>query len=191
MLQRGQVLLLTILLLVTIRSNEASECSTAVHNFACHYYYQQLQIALTSDKNELFWLHKAFFPDQLQPPEMVKITFRVTVGHISNQTCTRNDQLPAYYYDGARWHGEWEFTLSSSALLAFVSEDVLFTFDNTITWALHAMATGLSATVSEGNAVGMHVHSLPCMPSMDIVTETLILLGSRVRKLEPWNGSRL
>ncbi len=173
---------LFVVLLLLLPVAKAIECDKTIHNFACHYryYYNQLQMALTSDKNELFWLHKAFFPEQLQPPETIKITLIITVGHIANQTCARNDQLPAYYHDGARWRGDWELTLSSSALLALVNEDVLFALDNTILWALHALATGIGSTVSEGNTVGMHTESLPCMPSRDIVTETVILLGSRV-----------
>lgn len=176
----GIVLTLPHLLAVAV-STRLSECDKKVHNFACHYYYNQLQDALISDKNELFWLQKTLFPEYLKPPETVKIVLEVTVGQISNQTCTRNDQLPAYYHDGAVWHGEWELTLSSSVLLVFVSEDVLFTFDNTVTWALHAMATGLGAPVADGSRIGIHIHRLPCTPSRDIVTETLIRLGSQAR----------
>ena len=178
--ESGTLMVLVLILTTDVSCYASSECSTPTHHFSCHYYYNQLEQAVTNDRNELYWLHKTFYPEQLHSPETVKMTFRITVGHIPLQNCTRNDQHPAFYFDGSQWVREWYFTLSTSTLLVFINEDVLLTFDNTITWAIHTMATGLGATVSKDNSLGMHIPTLTCMPSMEIMTETLIMLSSRV-----------
>ena len=150
------------------------------HYFACSYYYQQFEDALSSDKNELFWLHRLFFPAQGRSPHTFWLTVEVYADSVDPHSCTHNDLQPAFFNDGAIWKGQWKFLLSSSALLSSVGPDVLNVFDNTISWAVHAMATGLGSSEMHEYSVGVRLKRFPCMPARNIMTEVITMLISRV-----------
>ena len=177
-------LLFTVLLFGPIGTC-ADECKDVgtEHYFACSYYYHQLEDALTSDRNELFWLHRLFFPDHGQSPHTFWLTVKVDVDRVNPQICTYNDQHPAYFNDGAVWTGRWKFLVSTSTLLSFISPNVLFAFDNTISWGVHAMATGLESNELNEYSVGVRLQQLPCMPTRNIMTEVISTLISRVSTL--------
>ena len=165
----------------------ADECKDVgtEHYFACFHYYRQLEDALTSDGNELFWLHRLFFPDHGQSPHTFWLRVQVEVVNIINpQICTYNDRHPAYFNDSAVWAGRWKFLVSTSTLLSFVSPNVLFAFDNTISWGVHAMATGLGSSELNEYSVGVRLEKLSCMPTRNIMTEILTTLISRVSNVD-------
>ena len=82
-------LLFTVLLFGPIGTC-ADECKDVgtEHYFACSYYYHQLEDALTSDRNELFWLHRLFFPDHGQSPHTFWLTIKVDVDRVNPQICS-------------------------------------------------------------------------------------------------------
>ena len=177
----------TLLLFLLCGFTHADECKDVgtEHYFACSHYYHQLEDALISDRNELFWLHRLFFPDHGQSPHTFWLRVQVEVVDINNpQICTYNDQHPAYFNDNAVWAGRWKFLVSTSTLLSFVSPNVLFAFDNTISWGVHAMATGLGSSELNEYSVGVRLEKLPCMPTRNIMTEILTTLISRVSNVD-------
>ena len=173
-------------LLFGLSGTHADECKDVgtEHYFACSHYYHQLEDALTSDRNELFWLHRLFFPDHGQSPHTFWIQVQVEVVNINGEICTYNHQHPAYFNDGAVWTRRWKFLVSTSTLLSFVSPNVLFAFDNTISWGVHALATGLGSSELNEYSVRVRLEKLPCMPTRNIMTEILTTLISRVSNVD-------
>ena len=171
-----------LVLCATLLCLNADECKDTgtTHYFACSYYYKQFEDALISDKNELFWLHRLFFPAQGRSPHTFWLTVEVYADSVDPHSCTHNDLQPAFFNDGAIWKGQWKFLLSSSALLSSVGPDVLNVFDNTISWAVHAMATGLGSSEMHEYSVGVRLKRFPCMPARNIMTEVITMLISRV-----------
>jgi len=166
-------------ILLCLHANECKDTGTT-HYFACSHYYQQFEDALISDKNELFWLRRLFFPAHGHSPHTFWLTVDVDADSVDPQSCTHSDLQVAFFHDGAIWKGQWKFLLSTSILLYTVSPDVLFAFDNTITWAVHAMATGLGSREMNEYSVGVRLKKFPCMPARNIMTEVIIVLLSRV-----------
>ena len=164
---------------------DANECKDTgtTHYFACSYYYQQCADALIRDKNELFWLHRLFFPAHGHPPHTFWLTVSIYADSVDPHSCTHTDLQPAFFDDGPIWKGQWKFLLSSSSLLHAVSPDLLFAFDNTVTWAVHAMATGIGSSEMNEYSVGVRLKKFPCMPARNIMTEVIIVLLSRVSML--------
>ena len=176
--------LLFVVLFLYASNTRADECEdVGTENLiVCPYYYNQLEDAVTSDRNTLYWLHRLFFPEQRQSPHTLWLTVEIEVVNLNNtNSCNSNNPHPAYYHDGAIWKGKWEFLLGESILLHFVSPDVLFAFDNSISFAVHAMATGLeSSELNKYSLPGIRLQQLPCMPTSRIMTEVLTTLISRV-----------
>ena len=177
----AQTILFVLLFLSGTRAEECKDVGTE-NLIVCPYYYNLLEDALTSDRNTLYWLHRIFFPEQRQSPHTLWLTVEIEVVNLNNNSCNSNNPHPAYYYDGAIWKGKWKFLLGDSILLYFVSPDVLFAFDNTISFVVHAMATGLKSSELKEYSLGhgIRLQQLPCMPTSHIMTEVLTTLISRV-----------
>ena len=75
---------------------------------------------------------------------------------------------------------DWQMVLSNSPISSFAPMEVLFAFDSTVTWAVYAMTTGLGSAVSEGGNIRFFLTSLPCMPSLEVITEVLEKIMSDV-----------
>ena len=169
-----------------LKPSLSAECSLGdsngpeVHHFQCSHYYTLLEKAIRTDRNELHWLVRNFFPEDGYVPYVMKMSVVITVGDILGESCTRNEQPPAFYYDGAVWVGKWTFQLSASAILTYISQDVLLAFDNTLTWAVYTMATGIGGHGSLEHEVRFHINKLFCNPSRAVMTEVLIIFLSRV-----------
>ena len=180
--------LLFVILFLYASNTRADECEdVGTENLiVCPYYYNQLEDAVISDRNKLYWLHRIFFPELKQSPHILWLTVEIEVVNLlNNNSCNSNNLHPAYYHDGAIWKGRWEFLLGESILLHFVSPDVLFAFDNSISLAVHAMATGLeSSELNKYSLPGIRLQQLPCMPTSRIMTEVLTTLISRVSNYE-------
>ena len=174
-----QRLLFVLLFVSGTRADECEDVGTE-NLIVCPYYYNQLEDALTSNRNELYWLHRVFFPEQRESPHTLWLTVEIEVVNLNNNSCNSNNPHRAYYHDGAIWKGKWKFLLGESILLYFVSPDVLFAFDDTISFAVHAMATGLESSELKEYSLRIRLQRLPCMPTSRIMTEVLTTLMSRV-----------
>ena len=189
-----QRLLFVLLFVSGTRTDECEDVGTE-NLIVCPYYYNQLEDALTSNRNELYWLHRVFFPEQRESPHTLWLIVEIEVVNLNNNSCNSNNPRPAYYHDGAIWKGKWKFLLGESILLYFVSPDVLFAFDNTISFAVHAMAIGiesnelkeyelkeyeLNSSELKEYSLRIRLQRLPCMPTSRIMTEVLTTLISRV-----------
>ena len=153
-----------------------------VHHFQCALYFSLLEDSLQANHVERHWLIRNFFPVDGYVASVMKMSVVITVGSIGDplQTCSRNQQPTAFYFDGAQWLGKWTFRLSSSVILSFISENDLLSFDNTITWAIQAMATGIGGHGSEKHEVRFEMNKLFCNPSRDVMTEVLTFFLSKV-----------
>ena len=81
---------------------------------------------------------------------------------------------------------DWLMLLSNSPIPSFVPIDILFAFDSTVTWAVYTMATGLGSAVSKGGNIRFFITSLPCMPSLEVITEVLEKTMSEVSQCVVW-----
>ena len=193
------LLLLIISLLASLWTHaEAAECSLKpgesqydAHHFVCSNYYEALITSLERDKNELYWLETLFFPASKSVPHTLSVTATIQVGNIGLPNSTRpancsSRKEPAFFREGAFWMRDWLMLLSNSPIPSFVPIDILFAFDSTVTWAVYTMATGLGSAVSKGGNIRFFITSLPCMPSLEVITEVLEKTMSEVSQCVVW-----
>lgn len=171
---------------------KAAECSVKpgesqydAHHFVCTNYYEALITSLERDKNELYWLETLFFPASKSTPHTLSVTAAIHVGNIglSNSSKPANcshSKEPAFFCEGAFWVRDWLMSLNDSPIPSFAPIDMLFAFDSTVTWAVYAMTTGLGSAVSKGGNIRFFITSLPCMPSLEVMTEVLEEIMSEV-----------
>lgn len=186
-------LLLLIFLFATLWvQSEAAECSPKpgesqydAHHFVCTNYYEALITSLQRDKNELYWLETLFFPASGSVPHTLNVTATIHVGNIGLPNGTRpancsRSKNPAFFREGAIWVRDWLMLLSNSPIPSFAPVDLLFAFDSTVTWAVYAMTTGLGSAVAKGGNIRFFIATLPCMPSLEVITEVLEKIMSQV-----------